>query len=197
MGHEVICLSASTVVQYDVEIITRDYDQELKKVNETKNTNTASISIIFSSSHNCRSFNPYFEWDATPTPPPKQNESGDAHFESLSELQGKSTLEIAELVKENGGRVRVLGFRRYEEASGTEFLFPFPNDQYVRAPASPNHVPCANEYYEAPKAIDINGNWMNQPNPVCGWGSIDFMLGVIVAPPKDVADWLEAYGARG
>lgn len=89
---------------------------------------------------------------------------------------------------EEGKKVIVPAYNRGKK------YFPFPKEQFAIREASPNHVPCANEFYDSFAGIDINRTVVASPGD-CGFGPTGVMDGYLLLCPEDLFDWYDSIEA--
>lgn len=111
------------------------------------------------------------------------------------DLVGKSLDELKDLGKE----LRIYGLDPVHEFG--EYYYPFPFTQfdvdtktYYEHNLGPDGSLCGSIHFDGEKALDIDLNWSTFGNKVCGWGYEYNQVGAIIATPKQVFDWFEAYG---
>jgi len=108
---------------------------------------------------------------------------------NYADLEGKSEEELKAL----GSYVAIPAFKYYVErdVKAKSYIIPFPEDQFELLPASPKHVPCANEYYSAGQARDMYSQMISRPKIDCGWGGPTSFQGLLVICIEELTEWLD------
>jgi|GEM_PF-6096742 len=103
-----------------------------------------------------------------------------------------------EQIRALGSQINIQAFNYYENRNvqAQNYFIPFPRVQFTLNPADPTGVPCANEYYAANSALDINLVRPPPPTIDCGWGSPASFDGVLTVSPEHIIAWLNEYGSE-
>lgn len=114
---------------------------------------------------------------------------------NYEDVIGKSEKELKKL----GDTLRIHAYNHL--IGGRDEYFPFPDTQfnidervYLEHESSIEGGYCANIHFNTAKALDIFTKWRDEPKSICGWGTPFYTTGALIITPKQLSEWLEAYG---